>query len=459
MRITGKRSLALYLLGALFLAGIIFFGVSYVLDGGSWAMRPYNQHLAGGGEPSYAGTITDRNGTILAYSKDGERLYHDDSDTRRSLLHAIGDTNGYISTGVQYTYRSELAGYNLITGLYTPTGKSNGCNVSLTLDSTVNRVALEALDGKRGAVIVCNYQTGEVLCMVSSPTFDPENVPEDIETNDAYRGVYLNNVLSSSYTPGSIFKLVTAAAAIENLDDIHTREFSCSGSAQVGGVTVTCTQAHGTLNFQDALAQSCNIAFAELAVELGKDTMTNMANSMGFNKSFSLDDIPTAKSQYDVSDAATGDLAWSGVGQYTDISNPYHMVLLMNAIANGGTPITPYLIDEITATFGIPTQKGSTATGEAMLKTETADQLKNMMRYNVTSNYGDGMFPSGMEICAKTGTAEVGNGKLPNGWIVGFSNNPATPYSFAVVVEEGNYSLSSAGAVASSVLQALASAG
>lgn len=453
MKTTGTRSLILFLLTGGFLVGLVIFLASLVMEGGNWAFQPYNKHLAGGGQLSYAGDVLDRNGTILAQSKDGERLYNDDEMVRRATLHAVGDTMGYISTGVQYSYRSELAGYNIFTGLATPTGKTTGNDIRLTLDSNLSKVTLQAFGNQKGAAILYNYRTGEVLCMVSSPTFDPGNVPADLNTDTSgkYEGVYLNRALSASYTPGSIFKIVTSAAAIENIPDLESRIFDCPGEITVNGNKVTCLSRHGKIHFQDGLAKSCNIVFAELAMELGKEKMTAEAASMGFNRSFDLDGIPTSKSQYDVSEAQENDLAWSGVGQYTDLTNPYHMMLLMGAIANEGTPVKPYLIESITTHFGLVTKAGRTQKDSQLLQADTAAKLKEVMRYNVTSEYGDNMFPD-MEVCAKTGTAEVGGGKKPNAWMVGFSSNDRTPYAFAVVVENGNSGIGAAGGVASAMM-------
>lgn len=454
MKTTGTRSLILYLLTGGFLAGLAVLLISLVMQGGSWAFQPYNKHLSGGGQLSYAGEVLDRNGTVLAQSKDGERLYNDDEMIRRATLHAVGDTQGYISTGVQYSYRSELAGYNIFTGLATPTGKTTGNDVKLTLDGSLSKTALQAFGGQKGAAVLYNYKTGELLCMVSSPNFDPGNVPSDLNTDTSgkYEGVYLNRVLSSSYTPGSIFKLVTGAAAIENISDLNSRTFNCPGEITVNGNKITCLSKHGNINFRDGLAKSCNIVFAELAIELGKEKMTAQADEMGFNKSFALDGIPTSKSQYNVADAQQNDLGWSGVGQYTDLTNPYHMMLLMGAIADGGTPTNPYMIESITTHFGLVTKAGRTQKGTQLLQADTAAKLKELMRNNVMSEYGDGMFPN-MAVCAKTGTAEVGGGKKPNAWIVGFSSSDSTPYAFAVVVENGNSGIKAAGGVASAMMK------
>lgn len=451
MKTTGARSLVLYLLGGGFLLGIAVFLYGFIFHGGDWAMQAYNKHLTAGGQLSYAGEVLDRSNVILAKSEGGQRLYPQDEATRRACLHVVGDTNGYISTGVQYTYRSQLAGYNMVTGLTAPTGKSTGNDIKLTIDSRLQKLAWEKFDGRKGAAVLYNYKTGEVLCMMSSPTFDPVNVPDDIDSNETYEGVYLNRALSSAYPPGSIFKLVTSAAALENIPDLSTRKFECPGSITVNGNKITCTATHGAIDFRDGLAKSCNIVFAELAMELGPEKMTAAANQMGFNQSFSLDGIPTRKSVYDVTGAEDNGLAWSGIGQYHDTTNPFHMLLLMGAIANRGVPVQPYLIESVSSPFGVPSQSGHAANGARLVKDETADLLKEYMRYNVTSDYGDDMFP-GLAVCAKTGTAEVGDGKKPCGWMVGFSSNENTPLAFAVVVEEGNYGRTSAGPIATALM-------
>lgn len=458
MKTTGGRAAVLYLMAIAFLAGLGVFLYGFFTQGGAWAMQPFNKYAAGDSQLTNAGQVLDRNGVILAKSENGKRSYSADETIRLAMLHAVGDTNGYISTGVQYRYRSQIGGYNPFTGLTSPTGKKQGNDIRLTLSAELSKTAYEQLKNRRGAVAVYNYKTGEILTMVSTPGFDPSNVPKDIDTNSRYEGAYLNKVLSASYTPGSIFKLVTTAAAIENIPDLDSKVFECTGSITVNGNKITCDGKHGKIDVKEALAQSCNVAFAELALELGADKMTVTAKQMGFNDKQSAEGISTSQSKYDVKGAEPQELAWSGIGQYTDMTNPYHMMLIMGAIANGGTPIQPYFIQEIRSDFGLPVHKGSTESGTTLLQPATAARLKELMRYNVTGNYGDNMFP-GMSVCAKTGTAEVGGGKKPNGWIVGFSSDEKTPYAFAVVVEEGGYGRTSAGPVAKAVMTQAAKLG
>lgn len=458
MKTTGTRSLILYILGIGFLFGLGVFLFSLLTDGGNWAMQPFNKHLTGGGQlTAGGGPILDRGGAVLAESKNGARVYSSDETVRRAMLHAVGDSNGYISTGIQYNYRAQLSGYNPVTGLTTPTGKTAGSSIQLTLDSALCKLALEKLGSRSGAAAVYNYRTGEMLCMVSTPSFDPQNPPKDLTTDKTgkYEGVFLNKVLSATYTPGSIFKLVTAAAAIETFPDLDSRTWECNGSVLINGNRITDVAKYGRLDFKNALAKSSNVAFSQIAVSLGKDKMTAMANRMGFNRTFSLDGITTSKSVYNVSGAQDNELGWSGVGQYTDLTNPYHMLLLMGAIANDGTPVQPYLVQKITTPFGLVTKSGAARDGEKLLSAQTAARLKTYMRYNVTKEYGDGLFP-GLAVCAKTGTAEVGGDKLPNGWMVGFSSDNATPLAFAVVVENSKTGIGSAGQVASALMQAAA---
>lgn len=453
MKTTGTRSFILFLLGLGFLVGIGMFLYGYATKGGNWAIQPFNRHV-NGTQTTAQGKILDRKNTVLAENKSGKRVYAGDEETRRALYHVVGDTSGYISTGIQYSFRSELSGYNPITGFASPTGKSNGSDIALTVDAGLSTLVRQKLGDNKGAVAVMNYKTGEILCMVSTPDVDPANPPKDLNTDKTgkYSGVYLNKVLSSTYTPGSTFKVITSAAAIENIPDLDQRTWNCNGIIKINGNKITDVESYGRLSFKNALAKSSNVAFSQIAIEVGEAKMTEEANRMGFNRSFSLDGIPSAKSVYNVSGTQANELGWSGVGQYTDLTNPYHMLILMNAIANGGTYQQPYLIKGITSPLGLTTKAGTAKTGEELVNPETAQRLQTYMRYNVTHEYGDSLFP-GLQVCAKTGTAEIGGGKKPNCWMVGYSLNPDTPLAFVVVVEEQNSSIASAGKVASAVMK------
>ena len=449
MRTTGFRSMVLYLLLACFVGGVVYLGVNLFLHGGQWAMQPYNGHIS-----SSLGNISDRNGNVLATSTEEGRTYSDSETVRRALLHTVGDPYGYISTSVEYTMRDKLTGYNLITGLNDTIFNRMGSDIALTVDQNACAAAYNALGGKNGAVLVYNYQTGEILVKVSAPGFDPAYIPEDLETNEAYNGVYLDNTLSSSFTPGSIFKIVTAAAAMEKWPDTWSQwTHTCTGSENIGGSDVTCLYgaAHGDQDMFSAMGNSCNVFFASLASEIGAQALQAKAEEMGFGREFSLGSVPTAESEIDLSAANQNQLAWAGVGQYTVLSNPYHMMVLMGAIANGGEYVQPRLTQESQLFSGLLPGEDRT-----LVTAAEAQNLTQLLRGDVENYYGDWLFPTGMNVCAKTGTGEVGEGKAPNCWMVGFCDSVDYPYAFAILVEEGEGGIESAGSAASAVMNALA---
>ena len=167
----------------------------------------------------------------------------------------------------------------------------------------------------------------------------------------------------------------------------------------------------------------------------------------------SVDGIMTAAGHYDVSEADKGQIGWSGVGQYTDTVNPCNMMTYMGAIANGGTAAVPRLILDITTPSGIPTSWQRTEETDTLVQASTASQVKEMMKNNVVQTYGTDRF-RGLDIGAKSGTAEVGGDKRPNAWFAGFLDDTEHPYAFIVLVENGGGGASVAGEIAATVLQA-----
>ncbi len=452
MRLLTRRALGLLALALLLVAGLLAFTLRYAADAPSWAQFPANKHLFSDGKIKTAGKIFDRNGEILFQAADGVQDYHEDKTARTALMHAVGDSYGDVATSAQVVYGDRLSGWDRLNGAYRfhETLSGFGSNVTLSLDTELCAAAYKAMNGKKGAVGVYNYKTGEILCMVSLPSFDPENRPDVEASPDKYEGVYINRLLSAAYTPGSVFKLVTAAAAIDRLPDMETRIWHCDGETVIDGVKITCPARHGDVDFKQALAESCNVAFAQISVELGAEALQEYAEKAGFNSSLNLDGIVTAEGKADISGASGGDLAWAGIGQYSDTANPLSFMAYVGAIANDGVRVTPKLTGGTgvwNALFGSRIQE------KRILSKETANQLGAMMRNNVTEVYGENNF-KGLELCAKSGTAEVGGDKQPHSWFAGFLDREDCPLAFVVVVENGGSGSRVAGAVAGKVLQA-----
>lgn len=452
MRKIEKRCLFCLILAALLGLGLLLYCVRFVLYGGDWASYPYNRHLYDNSGHLKGGVILDRDGDILSQpAADGSgREYHANPDVRKATLHAVGDQAGNIGTGAQTAFADKLSGYNLLTGVYTPLG--SGKYLYLTIDAYLNNIAYQALDGRSGTVGVYNYKTGEILCMTSSPAFDPA-YPPDIDPEDPeWEGVYVNRLMMANSTPGSIFKVVTLNAALENIPDLESRTWDCTGSVTVGGSAITCPYAHGHMNIEDALANSCNGVFGQLAVELGSKTMKEYTDAAGLTSALKVNGIQTSAGHFDF-DGGNNALAWAGVGQGRDALCPINMMLYMGAIANGGKAALPCLIKKTTTDYGLPTGLYFARSSGELVRSDTADTIAEMMHNNVLETYGQDRFP-GMDICAKSGTAEVSADKSPNAWFTGFLRDPDTPYAFIVLVEQGGGGASVAGTIAGKVLSA-----
>ncbi len=455
MRRTRSRSFPVLMLTIMFFAGIIYFLVNLSFHASEWVSMPYNGHLSDSTGLEFAGEITDRNGVVLARSEDKKRFYNDDTDIRCACLPVVGDDSVNISTAIQTLYRSELSGYDFIFGLGMPDQLKKGNDIQLTIDSNAQVAAYHALGDRKGAVVVYNYKTGEILCMASTPVYDPMNKPDDIETNEMYDGVYLNRAVSASYTPGSTFKLVTAAAALEKDPAFEYREYDCSGSTEIGGKPINCFSVSGHIDMKGALRDSCNAYFAGLALEVGRLDMSVQAANMGFGKSWKFDGIQTARSIYDISSANDNDLGWSGVGQYTVLETPINMAIRTSAIANRGECVVPHIIKNIEGE-GVKSFVDDSSKPERMMTRETAGKLKEMMDYTVYENYGKWSFSGSLDVCAKTGTAEVGDDGIAHAWVTGFTKDDDCSLAFAVIVEHGNSGSGVAIPVASAVLNVVA---
>ena len=287
--------------------------------------------------------------------------------------------------------------------------------------------------------------------MVSTPTYDPQDPPEIADDDPQYEGVYVNRLLSATFVPGSIFKTVTTAAAIDHIGDLQQRTFHCDGEMEIGGAKITCTQAHGDLTIGQAFTVSCNCVYGQLAAELGADVMEEYVEKLGLTDSYSVNGIQTGKGSFRFDDEDKGSLAWAGIGQSEDLVNPCSMMVFMGAVANGGKAAMPQEILKLETEGGFNTHFYRTRSTGRMLSEETADTLADMMRDNVLNNYGEGDL-GGLELCAKSGTAEVGGDQTPNAWFTGFLRSEEHPLAFIVLVENGGSGSRVAGSIAKQVL-------
>ena len=439
------------MLAMILIAGVGVFGYRLVKNGGRWASFYGNTQIYTDGVIN-RGTVTDRNGEELLTATPEGMVYSPDMITRLATVHAVGDPGGNIPAGAISIFKSQLIGYDLLNGTYDTT--ANGKSVSLTIDANANREAYYALAGRTGAVGVYNWKTGEIMCMVSTPSFDPQDWQYYEEGEDEEEeSIYFNNFLDGLIAPGSTFKLVTSAAVIDTMPDRDQFEFECDGINQLiddrEDSCLTCVQEHGTVDFREALAQSCNGAFGALTRKVGASAMKKYAKKAGLTEAVDVNGIQTAAGSFDFPEDNEVKLSWAGIGQAEDLVNPCAMMVYMGAIANGGEAIQPSLFKS--ATF-IKEIRGGKSLGR-YIDEDTAAELRSMMKNNVVENYGEENF-YGMDMYAKSGTAENGS-DTPDAWFVGFTGDEDAPYAFVVWVKDGGYGSEVAAPIAARVIRAI----
>ena len=160
--------------------------------------------------------------------------------------------------------------------------------------------------------------------------------------------MYLNRFVQSTYVPGSIFKIVTLAAALETIPDVQLQSFQCSGAYEVAGEKITCESVHGMQDLKTAFSNSCNCAFAQLSQKLGAKTLQRYVELFGVVDSVHLDGIATSPGNFDLSESSAASVAWASIGQHTDAINPCRFMTFLGTVAAGGKGVEPYLVEEIT---------------------------------------------------------------------------------------------------------------
>ena len=333
----------------------------------------------------------------------------------------------------QLTGTSDAQWLSRITG--TLSGhKPEGGSITTTINAKAQDAAWDGLKGKKGAVVALDYTTGAVLAMASSPSYDPNELASHHlnDTTRAWKNLVAdpsspltNRATREIYPPGSTFKLVTAAAALQNgyhpnsmVDSPEnwilpgtrtplTNETNCGGSR--------ITLAH-------ALDISCNTAFGKVGVSLGQDKIRDQAERFGFGKVVN-SDVSSVASRFpqDLTDAQ---LAQSSIGQYDVAASPLQMAMVTAGIANGGKLMTPYLTAQVRASnLQVVSEHHPKQMSQPMTK-ESVEQLKAMMVSVVNNGTGKRARINGTTVGGKTGTAQTVKGKAPYAWFVGWSDNP-----------------------------------
>ncbi len=443
-----SRAWVTWFLILVLLGGTGFFVYEYLTQGESWVLSPGSPHVYDP-QGKVCGTVLDRDGILLLDQNNG--VYADSLELRRSTIHWVGDRRGNIQAGAVSHYSKLMAGFDPVNGVYSYGGI--GGQAKLTLSAQLQLAALKAMGDHVGTLAVYNYKTGELLCAVTTPNFDPDDVPDIAgDTTGKYEGIYLNRFLQSTYIPGSIMKVVTTAAALEEVNGILDMTFKCTGKVEFGVDKVSCERVHGTQTLKEAMAVSCNCVYAQVALLLGGEKLQQYAEKFGITKRISFDGITTAAGNFQIAGQPDVNVCWASIGQHLDQINPCSFLAFIGAIANGGVTVEPHVVQSIS--FGDRvTYQARTNGGIRIMSEETAALMHEFMRNNVVSYYGTDKFPDVL-VCGKTGTGQVDNGKKANAMFTGFLDDEQLPLAFIVCIEDGGYGRRVAIPVISQVLEA-----
>ncbi|MEU5207768.1 penicillin-binding transpeptidase domain-containing protein [Streptomyces sp. NPDC020742] len=351
--------------------------------------------------------------------------------------------------------------------------RAKGGDVATTIDAKVQQAGYRALGDKKGAAVALDPATGRILGMVSTPSYDPGKFAGSSSADQkAWQKLSgdpdhpeVNRALRQPLPPGSTFKLVVAAAALENglygsVDERtdspdpytlpHTRTTLKNENA-----SAPCRNA----TIRTALQYSCNTVFAKMAVDLGKDKVKAQAEKFGFNDDKVDTPVRAGKSVYptDMDQAQT---ALSGIGQFDDTATPLQMAMVVSAIAHGGELKTPQLVDKLTDGGGSTVQQNAPKTYGRALSADHAAQLRSAMQTVVNQGTGSNAKIDGLTVGGKTGTAQHGvdNSGTPYAWFVSYAQDGSGhQVAVAVMVEDGHAARSevSGGGLAAPVARAM----
>ncbi len=420
-----------------------------VIRASYYQQLPNNNHTIAKSAYVQRGAILTSDGVTLAESlKQADGTYVRTYPQGSLASHTVGYlSTQYGATGVEASMNDSLTGHadysNWQNALYSLAGVSQpGNSVVLTLDSRIQQAAEEALEGHTGAIVVLDPSTGAVLAKASSPTFSYDQISEIISGGDG-NGELVDRSTSALYTPGSTFKVITLAAALNsgvaNLDT----EVSAPASIDIGGAAVTNihNEDFGTTTLRDAFTYSANTAYGQLACQLGASTLVDYAKAFGYGTTLGQDFTTAASLMPDASEMTEWETAWAGagqpVGEHESPAGPQTTVMqnavVAAAIANNGTVMNPYVVDHVLSPEGVTvTTTKPRSLGQAVTS-DTAQQVKEAMLDVVQNGTGQAAQVYGARVAGKTGTAEVGNGQI-NSTFIGFApyDNPTLAISVCV---------------------------
>lgn len=470
--LANRLTRTVFLFTALF--AVLIGNITYiqVIKASEYQDMPSNNHTINKARFIKRGSIITADGLTLAESiQQADGTYARSYPNGNLAAHVVGYySQQYGTMGIENTQNDTLTGskdysswqnaLNSLAGISEP-----GNSVQLTIDSRIQRAAEQALAGRVGAIVALDPRNGAVLAWASAPTFDNTNIQAAIEAANASGGAdtsMYDRATLALYTPGSTFKVLTLASALENGLATLDTTYDSPGRMEIGGADVVSIgeRGHGTISLAKAFALSSNTVFGQVADGLGAEKLVATARAFGYGQQLGLDFTTAASVMPNPEEMTEWELAWAGAGQPVGQGHtpgPQATVmqnaLMAATIANNGIAMNPYVVSQILAPDGtvLKTTRGRSL-GQAV-SSGTAAQVKQAMLDVVQNGTGSAAAIAGVKVAGKTGTAETNNANA-NSTFVGFAPYDTPTVAIAVVIEQNAKGEESAAAVGGQVLRA-----
>lgn len=457
--------ITLYLFMLVFAAMIIYFGNFLVNDKENYISSSYNARLNSFSESVQRGNILSSDGQVLA-----QTIVNDDGSESR-----IYPFNNLFAHSVGYTIKSKT-GIEAVSNFYMVNShedtlsklKNNlhgnkhlGDNVITTLDVSLQQIVYDAIGDRTAACVVMEPDTGRILAMVSKPDFNPNTLASEWDSlvADDENSSLLNRVTRGLYPPGSTFKLLTSLEYIrENPDTFDSYTYTCAGSNKISDTYIIhChdNEVHGELDLKYSLAYSCNTSFANIGLEIDNGKFMTLCENFLFNQM-----IPGSygceKSVFNLSiGSVDSTTAQTAIGQGETLISPMHNALIASTIANGGTMMTPYVIDRVESVSGDIVTEFVPVMYEKLMTANEALILTDMMKAVVNEGTAQVLKNDSYQVAGKTGTAQFSSdSEKSHAWFVGFAPADKPEIVVSIIFEEGGTGGGAAATAAKAIFDA-----
>ena len=472
--VLGRVALGKRLTGAMLMYSLLFAvlvaNLTYIMiiKAPEYQNMPSNNHTIAREAKMERGTISTEDGVVLARSvRQDDGTYKREYPAGTLAAHIVGYSSQKFGTaGIEAAYNDTLRGQqnfasftdvvNSLAGIQT-----KGNDVTLSIDSRIQESAQAALEGQVGACVVMEPETGAVLGMASSPTFNAADYEALLsQSADSNSSELYNRATQALYAPGSTFKMVSLAAALQDGVATPTTEYDAPGEMEIGNAPVTNVKKrdYGRITLEQATWYSSNTVFGQVGVQIGADLLVQMAMNFGFNETIKFD-LPLAMSLMPNPDEMTEwETAWAAcgepVGEHESPAGPQATVLEMcmvgSAIANEGALMQPYLVDGVYNANGERSFSAAPVKLKQAIDKETAAKVMTVLEGVVTEGTGTRAAIEGVKVAGKTGTSERGDGDTDS-WFVGMA--PAEDPKVVVAINLERAESGSGAAAAHDVLK------